>query len=61
MLGLCSGIGVMKAGFQLNDPASVAVTHIRSDSIALNPPISDYIDRTLSDFGCVSWREKETQ
>lgn len=54
MLGMCTGIGVMKAGFKIDDPASVAITFIDADGIAQNPPISDYIIRTQADFGCVS-------
>jgi len=61
-VGMCIGIGVMKAGFKLEDPATVAVTHIDPDSLAANPPISDYIIRTPAEFGCISYRpeDKET-
>ena len=58
-LGMCCGVGVMKAGFKLDDPATVAVTYIDPNSIAQNPPISDYIVRTLADFGCVSHKPSE--
>lgn len=59
--GMCSGIGVMKAGFVPGDPASVAITFIQPDSLAANPPISDYIVRTDAEFGCIDWRSKEDQ
>lgn len=59
--GMCSGIGVMKAGFITGDPASVAITFAQPDSLAQNPPISDYIVRTDAEFSCINWRSKEDQ